>query len=760
MGLLRHRYDMTRSFSAGHCQALFRLPHLALIVCWLSLPTSIESAAADQWLGNDRCTACHEQQAKDWQGSHHDLAMQVATVDTVLGDFNDASFNYAGITSRFFRRDDAFWVETDNANGELQTFKVEYVFGVYPLQQLLLALPGGRLQALTIAWDARPASDGGQRWYHLFPNEAIVAGDPLHWTGPYHNWNTRCAECHSTDVQKGYNRATDTFDTTFKQIDVGCEGCHGPGAKHVALAEKRALNTAKHAGFAMSLKATGQWHFKEGASIAERVEPLINQQQVDTCGRCHARRSTLGDYHYGADLLDTHQLALLEPNLYWPDGQIRDEVFVYGSFIQSKMHRAGVVCSNCHDPHSNQLTAQGNNVCGQCHKPDQFDTPKHHRHTAGSEGSQCVACHMPPQLYMGVDWRRDHSMRIPRPELTLSTGAPNACNQCHDQRSASWALEQLRGWGVEPDTDHPGTLRHRAQRNDVGVLPALGKVIRDDTRSPMMRASAIQAYAQLGAPDLASISALLLQSDSSLLRMAAVRATAALPPDQRFLMLRALIDDPILAVRMAVAEQLASVPTNQLRDQDNARLAPLFNEYESTLLGHWDMPSTRVQLATFWRNRGDRQRAGDALRSALELNPQLEAARLNLADLERASGNDTGARALLEAGLALNPSAGNIHHSLGLLEIRAGNREKAMTHLAKAAELEEEGSRHRFVYAIALHDSGNRQKAVAQLERLNTALPGNPDVLQALVNYNLELGERQRSARYRQQLQALISALR
>ncbi len=731
-----------------------------LLLWWLACLTSAQSSASDQWLGNDRCATCHERQANDWQGSHHDLAMQVATADTVLGDFNNVTYDYAGITSRFYREGDTFWVRTDNAKGELQDFKVEYVFGVYPLQQLLLPLSGGRLQALTIAWDARPSDQGGQRWYHLFPDEAIVAGDPLHWTGPYHNWNTRCAECHSTDVRKGYDRTSNSFDTTFQQIDVGCESCHGPGGQHVALAEKNALSTAQHAGFSVNLNASGQWHYKEGANIAQRTEPLINQQQIDTCGRCHARRSSLGDYHYGADLLDTHQLALLEPQLYWPDGQIRDEVFVYGSFIQSKMQRAGVVCSNCHDPHSNQLKAADNKLCGQCHRADQFDTAKHHRHKADGEGSQCVACHMPAQLYMGVDWRRDHSMRIPRPELTLSTGAPNACNQCHDKQSASWALEQLRDWGIEPDTAHPGIILHRARQQDVASLPALADIVRDDTKSSMVRASSIQAYAQLGAPDLAATSALLLQSDSSLLRMAAVRATSALPPGQRFLMLRALLEDPILAVRMAVAEQLASVPATQLRDQDNVRLEPLFEEYESTLMNHWDMPSIRLQLANFWRNRGEINKARDALKSALELNPQLEPARLNLADLERMSGNDSVARSLLKAGLELNPNAGNIHYTLGLLEIRAENRDQAMMHLGAAADLEEEGSRHRFVYAIALHDNGNPQAAVAQLERLNTALPGNPEVLQALISYNAELGEQQRSRRYRDQLQQLMSALR
>ena len=266
------------------------------------------------------------------------------------------------------------FITTDNAKGALQTFPVNYVFGVEPLQQYLLPLPGGRLQALAIAWDTRPVQAGGQRWYHLYEEEPVLAGNPLHWTGGYFNWNTSCAECHSTDVKKRYNAETDQFTTHYEQIDVGCEACHGPGSTHQQLAQKGALSP-EQTGFEMSLSARGVWQWPEGASIARRTEALDNTLQIDTCGRCHARRSTLGDYHPGRPLLDTHRLALIDTPLYWPDGQIRDEVYVYGSFIQSKMHQAGVVCTNCHNPHSNELVAEGNAVCGQCHTATQYDTP-------------------------------------------------------------------------------------------------------------------------------------------------------------------------------------------------------------------------------------------------------------------------------------------------------------------------------------------------------------------------------------------------
>ena len=715
---------------------------------------------ANGYIGSEACAGCHQQSYGDWLGSHHDLAMQKATPDTVLGDFADATFDYAGITSTFYRKGDAFWVRTDNAAGKLEDFPVQWVFGVYPLQQVLLPTGQGRLQALTIAWDARPAAEGGQRWYHLYPDDAITAGDPLHWTGPYQNWNTRCAECHSTNVKKNYLAGEHRFDTQWDEEDVGCEACHGPGAQHADLAKRQALADALHGGFEMSLAARGQWAWSENASIAARTSALEDNTQIDNCARCHARRSTLGDYHYGADLLDTHRLALIESPLYWPDGQIRDEVYVYGSFVQSKMHQAGVVCANCHNPHSNQLVAEGNGVCSQCHLPSTYDNPSHHRHKVASTGAQCVECHMPSQVYMGVDARRDHSMRIPRPDLSLMTGSPNACTACHEEKSDSWALDALRDWGVRLDSPrrHPAMALQRAEAQDIRSLPSLKAIIDDPGATALLRASALERYGDLAPPDLAQTAGMLLGSSDSLVRSSAVRACAALPPQQRYLMLRALIRDPVLAVRLAVAEQLADTPLQELRAQDLPPLMALFDEYQRVLAEHADMPSIQLQLANFWLARGDVAQAEAALREALLLNPQYEAAVVNLADLLRAEGRDKEARSLLTAGIKASPAPGTLHHALGLLEIRAGNIDAAVAQLALAAELESEGSRHRYVYAIALHDTGKPAEALALLEQLNQDRPGNPEVLSALVSYAGEMGDVAKQGRYQGQLQGVAQA--
>lgn len=733
-------------------------------VKWLAVfavvtsPFECSHAENASYLGNAGCAGCHQAATNNWTGSHHDLAMQVATPETVLGNFDNATFEYSGTITTFSRRDDAFFVTTDNAQGDMETFPVSYVFGVEPLQQVLLPLSGGRLQALTIAWDSRPAKEGGQRWYHLYPDEQIAAGDPLHWTGGYFNWNTSCAECHSTDIKKNYDAETDRFSTQYAQIDVGCEACHGPGSRHQQLAAKGSL-TPTQTGFDMSLSARGEWHWLEGASIAERTEPLTDTTQIDTCGRCHARRGTLGEYHPDKPLLDTHRLALIEDPLYWPDGQIRDEVYVYGSFIQSKMHQAGVVCTNCHDPHSNQLIADGNAVCGQCHLPARYDSPEHHRHTSGGSGSACVDCHMPSQIYMGVDDRRDHSMRIPRPDLSLSTGSPNACNQCHTDQSADWAYSVLMDWGIRftDRRNHPGRAFHAADQGDIRATPTLIATANNNDATGILRASAIAHLGRLAPNRLMPSLSLWLDSSDPLIRLAAIEATGPLPITQRERLLLPLAKDPVLANRMLVAERLAELPIKPQTPAEET-LNVLFDEYIGVQSQHLDMPSVLTQLGGFQLARGDVTAAKDRLLSALKKNPQATVSRINLADLHRTLGDDAAAKVLLDEGIALNANDAGLWFSLGLLEVRLGNHDAALVALKKAAALEVTPGYYHYVLAVALNDQGQAKEALETLTYMQRQAPGQPNVLAALAQYSLLAGDQAAATRYQAELNAMLKA--
>ncbi len=234
------------------------------------------------FVGRGTCAPCHQKELDLWQGSHHDLAMQVANDETVLGDFSDSEFTHFGVTSTFYKREGQFLVRTEGEGGELQEFEVTHTFGVEPLQQYLVRFPRGRVQALSICWDTRPSTEGGQRWFHLYGDEKIGPRDPLHWTGLYQTWNHQCAECHSTNLKKKYSAEDGSYQTTWSEIDVSCEACHGPGSEHVTWAEdaqaRGVPGKEDSMGLVVSLEADDvSWIFDPGESIARRSLPRNSQ---------------------------------------------------------------------------------------------------------------------------------------------------------------------------------------------------------------------------------------------------------------------------------------------------------------------------------------------------------------------------------------------------------------------------------------------------------------------------------------------------
>ncbi|MGI9381753.1 MAG: multiheme c-type cytochrome, partial [Methyloligellaceae bacterium] len=261
------------------------------------------------------CAECHKDAYDAWKGSHHDWALKHANKDSVLGDFDDAVFEHLDTRSRFFRRGGRFLVETDGPDGKLAEFEIKYTVGVEPLQQYLIELDRGRLQALDIAWDTER-----RRWFHLYPGRKLEAGDGLHWTGPYKTWNARCAECHQTNFVKGYAPKAGSYQSRWSELNVACESCHGPGAAHVLWArDPEAFRQRQRGGVD-----------DKGLSVAFAKGNA--ETEIQLCATCHSRRSSLGadSAPPGAKFADHYRLALLRDGLYHADGQIDDEVYVYG----------------------------------------------------------------------------------------------------------------------------------------------------------------------------------------------------------------------------------------------------------------------------------------------------------------------------------------------------------------------------------------------------------------------------------------------
>jgi tetratricopeptide (TPR) repeat protein len=700
--------------------------------------------AAARFVGSERCASCHRSEYEAWRGSQHAQAMQHASANTVLGDFADAKFSYAGVQSTFFKRDGKFYVRTDGPDGKLSDFEVRYTFGVAPLQQYLVELPGGRLQGLSVAWDSRPKSAGGQRWFHLYPDERVDFRDELHWTKRLQNWNFMCADCHSTDVRKGYDAASGTFDTRYAEMTVGCEACHGPGSAHLAWAQDRSASDPRK-GLAVLLdeRRGVTWAIDAATGNAARSRERRSDREIEVCAQCHARRAQIAEgYRAGAPFLDHYLPATISPGLYHADGQQRDEVYIWGSFLQSLMHRKGVTCSDCHDPHTQKLRAEGNAVCGGCHAPAKYDAVQHHGHPAGTAGAQCVSCHMPQTTYMVVDPRRDHSMRVPRPDLSVALGVPNACSGCHRDRDAQWAADAIaRDHGPQRRGFQTfGKAFHAAEANAAGAADALAGIAGDVGQSPIARASAVDRLGAVGGARLATAIQAAARDAEPLVRLAAAQAAITLPPGQRVAPIAPLLADPLRAIRIEAARVLAGTEASTPSSPHHAAWMRAAGEYEATQRYNADRPESLVALGSFYAALGRADDAQAQFDAALRLDPGFVPAYVDSADVHRAQGREADALRVLQTGIAQAPKNAALRHATGLALVRAGKRDAALAELRLAAELAPEDPRYAYVYAIALDSTGRRKEAIALLERDAKRWSGDRDILMALATLQRDAG--------------------
>lgn len=708
-------------------------------------------AASSAFAGSERCGSCHQQQFHAWQGSHHQRAMATPDKNTVLGKFDDASFSAHGVTSQFFRKDDAWRVRTDASDGRLQDFPVRYTFGWYPLQQYLLEMPGGRLQGLTIAWDSRPASEGGQRWYHLYPEEKNMDhAHPLHWTGREQNWNYQCADCHSMGLKKHFDVAKDAYQTTWSEISVGCESCHGPGQDHVRWAENPAASNSASAiankGLTVALPKLGgaSWHFDAAKGIPVRSPSTGSPAEVEQCAACHSRRARISEEEIpGARFLDSFLPALLESDLYFDDGQMRGEVYEYGSFTQSKMYAAGVTCSNCHDSHSLTLRAKGNAVCTQCHEPARYDQPGHHQHKQGSVGAECKSCHMPERTYMGVDKRFDHSFRIPRPDLSLAVGSPNACNHCHTDQSPSWAQQRLQQWfpASARRGHHFGLDLHAARSGQPDGEARLQALAGDAAQPGIVRATALAELAGMQRPANQALLQKTLVDPDPLVRLAAVRYLPQAGPQMMVTLGWSLLEDPVLAVRSETARVLAPLMQQSLPAAHREYLGTRIAEYQRTQQVNAERPESQLNLGLVAAAQGHIEEAEAAYRNALRFDAGFIPAYVNLSDLYRATGRDGEGEQLLLTGLKVVPDSADLHHALGLLYVRSQRMAPALTHLQTASELAAENARYGYAYALVLESTGSLDRAIGVLKAVVAREPGNRNAAISLMQMLLKNDE-------------------
>jgi len=781
---------------------------------WIAMPDS----AAPRYVGGGTCVECHAEQAEAWAGSHHDMAMRVADPETVLGDFNDAELVHHGMTSRMFRRDGKFMVHTEGPDGKPADFEVKYTFGFDPLQQYLVEFDApddrdgntvGRLQTLRVSWDTK-----ARRWFYLAPpdvSEKLAPTDDLHWTGIAQRWNNMCADCHSTNLRKNYDPDSGTYRTTFTDINVGCEACHGPGSAHVELARATSLF----------------WDRKRGYGLPS-IGGSDSRAEIETCGPCHSRRRVLDpDFRGGRGYFDHFGTELPTDATYFADGQILDEVYVMGSFLQSKMYHRGIRCSDCHDPHSARLKHEGNAVCTSCHQHPaaKYDSPSHHHHRPGSPGASCVECHMPETTYMDVDPRRDHSLRIPRPDLSVAHGLPNACSRCHVRFGAehqgvpetaeslapseanrpyrdlviaartdastrsglravdAWCASATRAWFPR----RTGELRHfgerlaPAWRGEPDARDGVLEVCRQMNYPAILRAAGWQWISQFPSESTLDAARDAVRDADPLVRAAAVRVVESwiparedldgMAPEQRAAVAEDVakrigpflvcLDDPVRLVRIDAAAALSHVPGELLpavtTGPQREKLARAKGELRASLQLNNDRAGAHVALGVLREQEGDVEQAAEAYRRAIRVEPRAAGPRSNLAALREREAAALRSRPRQAAAMGDQRAAEQMSADLAARDQEIADlRREELELLRRDAGLAPEHAEIQYRFGLALYLNNALPEAAAVLRRAQELDPRSPRYLLTLALLHQKLEQFDEAIGYANRLIELV----
>lgn len=679
---------------------------------------------AKTYVGSVKCKSCHAKEFSDWSASDHHLAMQLPDAKSVLGDFTQQLKNREGRKVIFSEENGNYYVSIEDENRKLIKHTVAYTFGHYPLQQYLITFPKGHYQVLHWAWDSRSKKEGGQAWYNIFPNQSFASDDPQHWTGIDFRWNHMCAECHSTNLVKNYDPKNESYNTTFSELNVACEACHGPASAHLNWTQQLSgklpsqLAAMENKGFNISLSGLKQanWIFKPGAVNAHKKDTKLKANWESMCGGCHARRVTIKEgFTSGDQFLDYYKPLLLDPAHYHPDGYVNDEVFVWGSFTQSKMHRKGVQCMDCHNAHSLKInTSIPEKICSRCHLPNVYDQASHHFHQV--QAPSCIDCHMPRTTFMQVDARADHSMRIPRPDLSLIHDGPNACNKCHKDQDPAWAQAAIQKWYPKGKwkKNHFAQTFVQAIAQDPASIKRIDLLLQKPKLAAIVKASSLSLLKTFIRTHNSALKIVLREVDSAfaLIRLAAADALGqAAPQLDVFRALMKLSNDPRRSVRVEAARSL-SVYMPVLPPKERQAVAALVESVFNAEKLHLDTFEANYNIGLIYQNLGDPGKSINYHQKSLDINPYGLSSMLNLANAFQQNNQDLKGESPLRQAYKLEPTNPLSALALSKWLIRNNRKREAFELLKTAAAIVPLHPEVGLLYGLALEEIGKQADAI------------------------------------------------
>lgn len=663
------------------------------------------------YVGDQSCKNCHATEFKEWKQSHHYMSMLPPNDSTVRGDFNNVTFSADGVSSRFYKKGSKFYINTEGDDGKNHDFEVKYIFGFTPLQQYLVQFPGGRLQVPRLSWDVNK-----KKWFNQYAGQKIPSHDWLHWTGNAQNWNTMCATCHSTNLRKNYDIESDTYKTSYNIINVSCESCHGAGKSHVDFINGDYKSGERIKGSFLKL-----------ARNSKQLE------EINTCAPCHARISEINGSHIESkEIMDNYIPQIPDTEFFHADGQVNDEDYIYTSFLQSRMFHKGVTCSTCHNPHSIKLKRTGNQTCTLCHIPTKYDVPTHTFHKKGTAAAECKNCHMPGKLYMGNDLRHDHSFRVPRPDLSLKYGTPNACSNCHKDKSEKVLADAVVKWFGPKRKYHFADDLIPGSRLDAESEKHLTNLIDNKFVPKIIKATATFYLGSIQTQTSLNTILARLASKEAQIRYRALRSLASFPTENWIEAVGPLLSDKVRAVRIAAADLYITIPSNQISENYRIPFAAAQIELEKSLRYQTDFSTGNVMLADYYLKLKEYSNAEKFYLRGLKKDSNMNYAWLNLSAAYNSQGKNTQALQALESALKNDTKNERIYYNMALLHNEMNNIPAAEKAFAKAVALKSTNSRVYYNYGLLLNQSKKFKVAETVLVKGIQINPSDSELYYAL----------------------------
>jgi predicted CXXCH cytochrome family protein len=654
------------------------------------------------------CAECHRKEYDEWQASQHAHANRLVS---------------PGIDRAILE------------NGPPEARTAEAVIGITPLIQYLIPFPGGRLQALEWAYDPR-----SNEWFNVFNNENRHAGEWGHWTGRGNTWNVQCAFCHTTGFEKNYDPVKDVYASSWQAMGVSCTQCH------------RMREEETGVGFQVAGRTNTCPMIESSTPDTRHLTPPPTPLHIDNCASCHARREELfGTFKPGDRFNDHFRLILPDtPRIFHHDGQVLDEDFEYASFMMSRMGHKGVSCMDCHNPHSGKLKlpAENNALCMQCHTPPGANgatpiIPKEHMfHAEGMPGGRCIDCHMPENVYMARDWRRDHGFTSPDPRLTIEHGVPNACNRCHTDQTPQWAEEWTTKWyGEKMETRR---ARHRARAVAAyheGLPGAMTNVLHMARTEEIdaWRAALVAMLAEWsGEPPVRAFIEEHLRHPHPRVRSSAVLALGGAPGGEGIL--EAMRSDDSALVRVD-----AAIGTVRSHREPHAELVAYLRNIS-------DQPAGALRNAQVALETG---RPADVIPWAEKITAwdgSPDAAH-TAGRLQHAAGAIVPAISNLAAAALADATNADYSYTLALALAESGNAPRALQWLEETVRRAPDFGRAWYNLGLAYAGAERLPDAVVALQRAEPLLPGSPDPAFARATIHLRMRDIQQAR------EAALSAL-